>query len=260
MLQQSSQASTPVRPPTNQPTQTPGAPSDPAYAHLDAPTYQAFLHELRQAEQKYGLRMQEAMKLPESERFDMLSKLKNSWNTKQSTTRKKYGIRLRDRRSKEEIEAERVRLLGTPDGATEWMEHERAGKRPRIEGSTSSARASPAQAPAPTNPDTPRKRVALSEMGGLSGSVGSAETTDPTAFLTSSQPRGMAQLHQLQPQQQPNNSGTSHNDPMVLDGDSEAQSNQQSRQQSQTAASNDDSDGDSVDSSTDGDEDIPNHR
>lgn len=221
---------------------------DDPYAHLTADTLRRYHEEQANAEAKYGALMREAMSLPEPERNDKLSKLKNSYNTKQSTTRKKYGIRLRERRTREDIEAERIRLLGRPDANEVWLEQERA------------ARSGPAP-PTPSQPATPsvqtespRKRVPLSEMGGLSGSVGSAETRDPTAYLTSSQPRALPQM-QSQASQRPSSQqalGGTEGDPMSIDDDGEQNG---VRQQNQSASEGTGSE--TEESSSSDDEDIP---
>lgn len=93
-------------------------PNDP-YAVLSPEARRRFEGEMRAAEEHYGSLMRRAMDLPQPERDEELAKLKNSYNTKQSTTRKKYGIRLRERRTKAEIEAERTRLLAGDGNAAE---------------------------------------------------------------------------------------------------------------------------------------------
>ncbi|KAF4981131.1 hypothetical protein FZEAL_3001 [Fusarium zealandicum] len=176
--------------------QTPSSTSsrDP-YGHLTEATRNRFEEEMRQAEEKYGKLMREATMMAEPERTRQLASLKNSYNTKQSVTRKKYGIRLRERRTKAEIAAEQNRLLGPPsDSATprESEPHPRKRARTEMEGP------SPSPSPSPSMPngsqgESPRKRVPVSEMGGLSGSSATAELTDPTAFLSPSQPRYLPQ-------------------------------------------------------------------
>ncbi|KAI5461014.1 hypothetical protein BGZ63DRAFT_405448 [Mariannaea sp. PMI_226] len=71
--------------------------------------------QMREAEEYYGTLMRSALALPEPERSKHLAVLKNRYNTKKSNTRKKYGIRLRGRRTKAEINAERSRLFETAD-------------------------------------------------------------------------------------------------------------------------------------------------
>lgn len=231
---------------------------DDPYAHLTADARRKYQEAQAEAEEKYGRLMREAMSLPEPERTDKLSKLKNSYNTKQSTTRKRFGIRLRERRTKEDIEAERVRLLGRADANEVWLEQERAASRLRLENEGRTPVQTPVQSATLGTPsgqgESPRKRVPLSEMGGLSGSVGSAETTDPTAYLTSSQPRGLAQLQsqgseQRTPAQQA--AGGTNDDAMSIDGDSD-----QNEDQEQSQSGNDGSETTEGSSSSD-DDDIP---
>ncbi|KAK0672766.1 hypothetical protein QBC41DRAFT_313345 [Cercophora samala] len=91
------------------PTASP-IPGDP-YAHLTPEQLQAMNEELHEAEIKYRPRFAEAEALPdENERRQRVEGLRNSFGTKQSMIRKKYGVRLRERRTKAEIQAERERL------------------------------------------------------------------------------------------------------------------------------------------------------
>jgi hypothetical protein len=250
-----------------------GRKDDDAYAHLNPDALKRFQGEMLQAEEKYGQLFRETLLLPIADRQKDWAKWKNCYNTKQSMTRKKYGIRLRERRTQEEIDSERRRMLG-PDGSEIWatMEQtsrdaERLAKRPRTDGDLSSQNASPLPPPSSGTPQpnqalTPRKRVALADMGGLSGSVGSAEMTDPTTLLTSSQPRGLAQLHQnqaqvqtqakAQAQAQTNGSeappsGSTQNEPMTIaedsSNDSSAASNSQPGDDQMSTDSDDDGSG-----------------
>lgn len=67
--------------------------------------------ELREAEIKFTERMRQANLIPdEAEKKNRLDALGNSFGTKQSLIRKKYGVRLRMRRTKAEIQAERDRM------------------------------------------------------------------------------------------------------------------------------------------------------
>lgn len=67
--------------------------------------------ELQAAEAKYAPRFAEAEQIPdENQRRARIEGLRNSFGTKQSMIRKKYGVRLRERRTKAEITAERERL------------------------------------------------------------------------------------------------------------------------------------------------------
>lgn len=184
------------------------------------------------------------MEKSEPEKSDLLSRLKNSFNTKQSTTRKRYGIRI-GKRTQEEIDGERRRLLGD-DGPEQWADSASV-KKPRLDIWTPVAAMTPRARPSLSQPsqfnhaDSPRKRVPLSKMGGLSGSVGSAELTDPTAFLTTSQSRGLVPGHT----QASSVSKETTGDSMSIDGDNDNQARDQ------------DDSTDSEDSSDSDDDDIP---
>ncbi|UNI21135.1 hypothetical protein JDV02_007151 [Purpureocillium takamizusanense] len=209
--------------------------ADDPYAKLTPQQRRDFEHDMRQAEEKYGGLMKEAMKLPEAEREKELAKLKNSYNTKQSTTRKKYGIRLRQRRSNAEVEAERTRLLG-PAKDVAWPTATPV-KRPYPDDETP---LSTQQGHEPqSDGSTPRrKRVPVTEMGGgLAGAAATAEHTDPTAYLTASQPRFPAASQTQRPQHHEAGAKGTSDDPMEIDDD--------------------DSSGSSTDSDSDDDEDIP---
>lgn len=109
--------STPAHPtPARRPAAaTPGSaassiPADP-YAHLTEHQLRLMNEELQAAEAKYAPRFAEAEKIPdENLRRMRIEGLRNSFGTKQSMIRKKYGVRLRERRTKAEIMAERQRL------------------------------------------------------------------------------------------------------------------------------------------------------
>lgn len=164
-------------------------PTDP-YAHLNPDTRARLEQDLLAAEATYAPRFKEAEDIPDpDERKQKLEGLQNSFSTKQSIIRKRYGVRLRQRRTKEEIEAERIRLTGhtgTPGG----------GKRQRVDdglGDTPSYVPSSQQAPA--NPSvnnpaiTPTKHLSVTDMNlsGLGGSSATAATADPTVGLQQSQ-------------------------------------------------------------------------
>lgn len=81
------------------------------YGHLTEEQHQAMNEELQGAEAKYAPRFAEAEQIQdENERRLRIEGLRNSFGTKQSMIRKKYGVRLRERRTKAEIQAERERL------------------------------------------------------------------------------------------------------------------------------------------------------
>ncbi|KAI3394952.1 hypothetical protein diail_2059 [Diaporthe ilicicola] len=216
-----------------------GAVADP-YTHLSPEQLAAMQEELRLAEINYGERFRQAnMITDQAEKKTRLDGLSNSFGTKQSLIRKKYGVRLRMRRTKAEIQAERDRMqyktaaelaadvgiASTPPGrrprpvipthrptitiargsnggtGTMWSSVNRPGA--AASQAPTSTLASELTVPEPDLGDpgvtdvsmhggTKRrfsgsgaspgnKRVAYSEMGGLSGGAAAhAETTDPT--------------------------------------------------------------------------------
>ncbi|KAJ4130981.1 hypothetical protein NW768_006520 [Fusarium equiseti] len=178
--------------PTVQSTGTPG--SNP-YSHLTREKLAEFNQIMKNAEEKYGGLMRDASLLDEPERTKRLASLKNSYNTKQSTTRKKFGIRLRERRNRAEIEAEEARLFnspgrnGTPINGTSGLDGE---SRPKKRTRTDDIESGPSSIGIGMNgsQESPQKRIPRSEMGGgLSGSQATAELNDPTAQLNTSQLR-----------------------------------------------------------------------
>ncbi|KAK2613107.1 hypothetical protein N8I77_000036 [Diaporthe amygdali] len=213
-----------------------GAVADP-YAHLSPEQLAAMQEELRQAELTYGERFRQACTIPDpAEKKTRLDGLANSFGTKQSLIRKKYGVRLRMRRTKAEIQAERDRMqyktaaelaadigiqsagpgrpgrpiTSTPRPASTIARGSNGGtgtmwssvNRPGVQAPTSTlASASPVPSPAlgdsraadvsmhggnkrrfsGSGPSPSSKRLAYSEMGGLSGGAAAdAETMDPT--------------------------------------------------------------------------------
>jgi hypothetical protein len=81
------------------------------YGHLSPQQRASMDAELRGAELQYGEKMRAADAMPDVEaRRSKLDALKNSFGTKQSMIRKKYGVRLRERRTRAEIDAERSRM------------------------------------------------------------------------------------------------------------------------------------------------------
>ncbi|AEO55085.1 hypothetical protein MYCTH_2298511 [Thermothelomyces thermophilus ATCC 42464] len=87
-----------------------GIAADP-YAHLSERQIRLMNEELKAAEEKYAPRFAEANLIAdENLRRLRIEGLRNSFGTKQSMIRKKFGVRLRERRTKAEILAERERL------------------------------------------------------------------------------------------------------------------------------------------------------
>ncbi|KAL3962146.1 hypothetical protein ACCO45_003669 [Purpureocillium lilacinum] len=202
------------------------SPVDDPYAKLTPEQRRDFEYDMRQAEEKYGGLMMEAMKLPEAEREKELAKLKNSYNTKQSTTRKKYGIRLRQRRSVAEVEAERTRLLG-PAKDVAWPAST-PSKRPYPD-DEGPATAHQGHEPQSGGSTPRRKRVPVNEMGGgLASAAATAEHTDPTAYLTASQPRFPAMSQTQRPQLHGSGAKGTPDDPMEIDDDESSESDSDS--------------------------------
>ncbi|XP_044724728.1 uncharacterized protein HRG_02624 [Hirsutella rhossiliensis] len=183
------------------PSRGAASPAEDPYAKLGPEERRVFEREMKMAEDKYGGLMREAMKLPAAERESELVRLKNSYNTKQSVTRKKYGIRLRERRPKADIDSERIRLFGTLQSDAPAP----SPKRPRL-----------SEGPAASREPESRPATALSGLsGGLAGSSGPAEHTDPTTLLTPLEPRSIAHV-----QAQLSTSKGTPDDPMQIDDDS----------------------------------------
>ncbi|KAK4070425.1 hypothetical protein Trihar35433_4892 [Trichoderma harzianum] len=149
------------------PTASPST-NDP-YAKLTPENRERFNAEMKDVEERYGRLRKEAEALPPGEREEELAKIKNRYNTKQSNTRKKYGIRLRERRTNADMERS-------------WNADQAH--------SAKKARVGDGQARPTSNQvmESPRRRVPLAEMGGLSASSATAELVDPTASSTNSRP------------------------------------------------------------------------
>ncbi|KAL6694895.1 hypothetical protein J3F84DRAFT_375459 [Trichoderma pleuroticola] len=155
------------RPVGSAPTASPST-NDP-YAKLTPEERASFNSEMKQVEEHYGRLRREAGELPPGKREDELAKIKNRYNTKQSNTRKKYGIRLRERRTNADMDRS-------------WNADQAH--------SAKKARADDGQARTTGNQvmESPRRRVPLAEMGGLSASSATAELVDPTASSTNPRP------------------------------------------------------------------------
>lgn len=201
---------------------TEASPNDP-YGHLTPELRAAFEEDMRKGEEHYGHLMRRAMTFEEPRKSTELGRLKNSYNTRQSTTRSKYGVKLRQRRTKEQIDAERLRLFGVSDGPTLSGSDVHMNKRVK----TGHPTPTPPSSSMPA--ETPRKRVPISEMGGLAGSSATAEHTDPTAVASPSFARQAPAMSQIAPSaaHQSNPAGTS-DDPMAIDSASESDSSDES--------------------------------
>lgn len=194
-----------------------GAVANP-YSHLSPEQLIAMQQELRDAEIMYSERMRQATTIPdEAEKKQRLDGLSNSFGTKQSLIRKKYGVRLRMRRTKAEIQSERDRMqyktaaelvadIGLADSTPRRIGRPPSSAQgPRGHLSTKASTNNQAAAqqtskveedPRTTNvsmhygnkrrysgsnTDSPNhKRVAYAQMAGLSGTAAVAEMEDPT--------------------------------------------------------------------------------
>lgn len=156
----------------SRPSSTPSPSGNDPYAKLSPADRMKFDAEMKGVDEYYGNLMKEASaKFPAGQREEELAKLKNRYNTKQSNTRKKYGIRLRGRRANTDVDrstsaAKRARV---DDGSAGPPQPVRNGQAEYI------------QSPVPSVKASPRMRVPLSTMGGLSASSATAELVDPTA-------------------------------------------------------------------------------
>lgn len=179
------------------------------YGHLTEEQMAALNAELLQAEEQYSGRFREAEAIADPEqRRVRLDSLRNTFGTKQSMIRKKYGVRLRERRTRAEIQAERERM-----GRNRLKSEARNSggeESPAPASSTASAwtaanRAEPMDLTDDATPSLKRRRVdegneyavrqqtgpttKVSEMaGGLAASNATAAVHDPTLPPPSSQP------------------------------------------------------------------------
>lgn len=126
--------------------------------------------ELDDAEAHYAQRMREANITPDpAERKAKLDSLSNSFGTKQSIIRKKYGVRLRLRRSKAEILNERERMRYTTSSELQAMM------------GISNPGTKPGRKPTKLNGSRPGSSGGLATPGQMS-------TSKPTTTLASSLP------------------------------------------------------------------------
>ncbi|WQF77486.1 hypothetical protein CDEST_02500 [Colletotrichum destructivum] len=190
-------------------TQTPGSSQDKPLGmpdakdmtHLTTQQIESLREELRVAEETFKLKILDTNRLggDSAEVQKKLTSLKNSYACKQSTIRKRYGIRLRNRRGREEMEHERVRL-GIHNGLTPRTDRENtdtpsrdvhAAKRARINDNGEATTTTQA-----SRQGTPIETVGVTEMGnGLSGSSATAAMEDPTLRLSQAAPRASQGEH-----------------------------------------------------------------
>lgn len=158
------------------------------YSHLNPSTREKLAEELKQAEITYTARFKEAEAIQDPAiRQVKLEGLQNSFSTKQSIIRKKYGVRLRNRRTKAEIDNERQRM-GWKHGSPGQPEGTPSAKRARTdEGPSYLGHILNSQAPSSGTSEPKSDHLAVSDMNsGLGGSSATAATTDPTQPESSS--------------------------------------------------------------------------
>ncbi|KAH8676056.1 hypothetical protein BX600DRAFT_454239 [Xylariales sp. PMI_506] len=170
------------------PSSTPPGPfssvADP-YAHLTPETRTRMEEDLRLAEEAFAPRFKHAESIEDpAERKQKQEALQNSFSTKQSIIRKKYGVRLRQRRTKAEIEAERERLHG--HASTPWAKRQR-GDDDIDESPQDSSQQQPA---VKILRYSPTKHLTVTDMksSGLGKSGATAATADPTHDLSQGTP------------------------------------------------------------------------
>ncbi|KAH7035249.1 uncharacterized protein B0I36DRAFT_90081 [Microdochium trichocladiopsis] len=170
---------------------TPPSSSDP-YAHLTPQARARMNEEIRQAELTFAPRIKEAEAITNpAERKTRLANLNNSFSTRQSVIRKRYGVRLRIRRTRAEIEAQNARM-GISNTTSE-TDDPPSHKRQRVDG-VNTASASPLPSSGPPIP-----RVATADISaGLGGTAATPATMDPT--------RGFTSVNRAQPPPQTSNS------------------------------------------------------
>lgn len=178
------------------PVEAPGSVGDEPYRHLTPKKRAELEEELRLAELSYGPRFREAELIPDpTVRKLKLESLHNSFSTKQSMVRKKFGVRLRARRSRTEIEEERSRMCRKHDQSSPGPNAETPSAKRQKNGDafghtgvplyTSRDPQQQSQTPIP-----PTYHLPVSQMNntGLGGSTATAATTDPTMSQSEQQP------------------------------------------------------------------------
>lgn len=178
-----------------------GSTSDDPYHHLTPQQRTELDDELRQAELSYRPRFKEAESMADPlARKIKLESLQNTFSTKQSIIRKKYGVRLRVRRTRAEIDEERSRLglkhgpsSPNPTASTPSVKRQRSDDPSNSSGGPSFVSRGPqiqtqTLTPAPILPPTNHLSVSQMNNSGLSGSTATVATTDPTTFTAPSQP------------------------------------------------------------------------
>ncbi|KAI1470185.1 uncharacterized protein F4812DRAFT_457577 [Daldinia caldariorum] len=162
------------------------------YSRLNPATRERLEEELRQAEITYTARFKEAEQIQDpAQRQLKMDGLQNSFSTKQSIIRKKYGVRLRNRRTKAEIDNERQRM-GWKHGSPGPIEDTPSAKRQRTDEGLSRLNS---QVPPSNNYPEPRSNhIPVADMsGGLGGTNATAATIDPTRPKSPEEQQGSPQ-------------------------------------------------------------------
>ncbi|KAI1083141.1 hypothetical protein F5B20DRAFT_528719 [Whalleya microplaca] len=165
--------------PNGTPADSPGSGGYDPYAHLNPSTLAKLNEELRQAEISYAPRFREAEAVEDpSSRRARVDNVQNSFSTKQSIIRKKYGVRLRVRRTKAEIEGERQRISSMKRTPSSTQETPTAKRQRTDDGPTYPSSPSTHSG----GPEHKSNHLAVSDMNsGLGGSSATAAINDPTA-------------------------------------------------------------------------------
>ncbi|KAI5862083.1 hypothetical protein GGS23DRAFT_103928 [Durotheca rogersii] len=236
------------------------------YAHLDPTKLELLNEELRHAEIVYAARFKDTEKILDPNlRRVKLEGLQNSFSTKQSNIRRKYGVKLRNRRTRAEIADERGRM-GLRNSHGGFADDTPSAKRQRTDYNASFSGSQ--VLPVGNDPGGPEQRsnhIAVSDMNaGLGGSVATAATTDPTQSqsqattennLSSYQRKGYRiSSHQTQ---MPSSHNSPTTDVKMEDGPDPTQLHPQTGSASAPVTLDDSSSPASSSDDTDSDEDIP---
>ncbi|KAI0533577.1 hypothetical protein GGR58DRAFT_108683 [Xylaria digitata] len=171
------------------PIETPSPSQDDPYRHLTPQRRAELEEELRQAELSYVPRFKEAEEMADPmARRAKFDSLQNTFSTKQSMIRKKYGVRLRVRRTRAEIDEERSRI-GLKHGTSATAETPSAKRQRSDDGSNNLGQSYVSRSPQARTPNPPTNHLPVSQMNnsGLGGSTATAATTDPTASVAPNQ-------------------------------------------------------------------------
>ncbi|KAI2629637.1 hypothetical protein GGR54DRAFT_271891 [Hypoxylon sp. NC1633] len=154
------------------------------YAHLNPSTLDKLNEELQQAESTYTLRFKQAEQIADPAlRQSKLEGLHNSFSTKQSIIRKKYGVRLRNRRTKAEIDNERHRMGWKHPIQSDSPEAAPSAKRQRTDDGPSDlgVQILTSNGQEEKGHEIKSNHLPISDMtAGLGGSKATVATADPT--------------------------------------------------------------------------------